>query len=99
AAFVLLMTDRKAKELGFEPMARWICSADYGVAPAIMGVAPAYAIPIALKRAGLKLSDLDVIECNEAFAAQNIAVIKELANQTGESVNMDIWNPMGGAIA
>ncbi len=99
AAFALLMTDRKAKELGFEPMARWICGADYGVDPAIMGVAPAYAIPIALKRAGLKLSDLDVIECNEAFAAQNLAVIKELTNQTGESVDMEIWNPMGGAIA
>ena len=99
AAFVLLMTDRKAKELGFEPMARWICSADYGIDPAIMGVAPAYAIPVALKRAGLKLSDLDVIECNEAFAAQNIAVIKELEKQTGEEVDIERWNPMGGAIA
>jgi len=99
AAFVLLMTDRKAKELGFEPMARWICSADYGIDPAIMGVAPAYAIPVALKRAGLKLSDLDGIECNEAFAAQNIAVIKELEKQTGEKVDIERWNPMGGAIA
>jgi acetyl-CoA C-acetyltransferase len=80
-------------------MARWICGADCGIDPAIMGVAPAYAIPTALKRAGLKLSDLGVIECNEAFAAQNLAVIKELANQAGEKVDMEIWNPMGGAIA
>lgn len=98
-AFALLMSARKAKELGYRPMAKWICGADFGVDPQIMGVAPAYAIPIALKRAGLKLSDLDVIECNEAFAAQNLAVIKELANQTGEKVDMERWNPMGGAIA
>ena len=89
----------KAKELGYKPMARWICGADWGVDPAIMGVAPAYAIPIALKRAGLKLSDIDVIECNEAFAVQNLAVIKELEKQTGENVNMEKWNPLGGAIA
>ena len=95
AAFALLMTAQKAKELGYEPMARWICGADYGIDPAIMGVAPAYAIPIALKRAGLKLSDLDVIECNEAFAAQNLAVIKELANQTGEKVDMEMLEPHG----
>lgn len=98
-AFVLLMTAQKAKELGYRPMAKWICGADFGVDPQIMGVAPAYAIPIALKRAGLKLSDLDVIECNEAFAVQNLAVIRELANQTGETVDMERWNPMGGAIA
>ncbi len=98
-AFALLMTGRKAKELGFEPMARWVCGADCGIDPSIMGVAPAYAIPIALKRAGLKLSDLDIIECNEAFAVQNLAVIRELANQTGEKVDMERWNPMGGAIA
>lgn len=99
AAFVLMMTMDKAKELGFKPMARWICGADFGVDPAIMGMGPAYAIPIALKRAGLKLSDIDVIECNEAFAVQNLACIKELENQTGEKVIMDRWNPTGGAIA
>lgn len=98
-AFALLMTAQKAKDLGFQPMARWICGADYGVDPSIMGVAPAYAIPIALRRAGLKLSDLDVIECNEAFAVQNLAVIKELENQTGEKVIVERWNPTGGAIA
>ncbi len=98
-AFALLMTAEKAKELGYQPMARWICGADIGVDPAIMGVAPAYAIPIALKRAGLKLSDLDVVECNEAFAVQNLAVIRELEKQTGEKIDLERWNPMGGAIA
>jgi acetyl-CoA acetyltransferase family protein len=98
-AFALLMTAQKANELGYQPMARWICGSDWGVDPAIMGVAPAYAIPVALKRAGLRLSDIDVIECNEAFAVQNLAVIKELENQTGEKADMERWNPMGGAIA
>ena len=98
-AFVLMMTLEKAKEWGYEPIARWVCGAEYGIDPSLMGVEPAYEIPIALKRAGLKLSDLDVIECNEAFAVQNLAVIKELENQIGEKVNMDKWNPLGGAIA
>jgi len=99
SAFVLMMSSEKAKELGYIPMAKWISSADVGVDPKIMGIAPAYAIPKVLKKAGLKLSDLDIIECNEAFAVQNLAVIKELTNQTGEKVNMEKWNPLGGAIA
>lgn len=88
-AFVLMMTAKKAQEWGYKPVAKWICGADCGVDPSIMGISPAYAIPIALKRAGLRLSDLDVIECNEAFAVQNLAVIKELEKQTGEKVNID----------
>jgi len=64
-----------------------------------MGIAPAEAISMALNTAGLKLSDIDVIECNEAFAVQNLAVIKELENKTGEIINREKWNPMGGAIA
>ena len=99
AAFVLMMTREKAQELGYKPMAKWISGGDYGVDPKIMGIAPAYAVPIALKRAGLKLSALDVIECNEAFAVQNLAVIKEMEKQTGEKVDMNKWNPNGGAIA
>jgi len=99
AAFVLLMTAEKAEELGYQPYARWVCGAEAAVDPSIMGIAPAYAIPIALERAGLKLGDMDVVECNEAFAAQNLAVIKELEKQTGEKVVMDRWNPLGGAIA
>ena len=99
SAFILIMSTEKAKKLGYTPMAKWICGADCGCDPKIMGIAPAYAIPIALKRAGLKLSDMDIIECNEAFAVQNLAVIKELENQTCEKVDMDKWNPLGGAIA
>jgi acetyl-CoA acetyltransferase family protein len=99
AAFVLMMTRKKAEELGYKPMAKWIAGGDYGVDPKIMGIAPAYAVPLALKRAGVKLSALDVIECNEAFAVQNLAVIAELEKQTGEKVDMNKWNPNGGAIA
>jgi len=100
SGFVLMMTMDKARELGYEPLARWICSAEWGVDPGIMGVAPAYALPVAMKRAGInKLADFDVVECNEAFAAQNLAVIRELEKQTGQKVVMDNWNPNGGAIA
>lgn len=99
AAFVLMMSAEKAKELGYTPMAKWLAGADYGCDPKIMGIGPGYAVPIALKRAGLKLSDMDHMECNEAFAVQNLAVIKEIEKQTGEKVDMEKWNPMGGAIA
>ena len=99
SAFVLMMSADKATELGYEPMAKWICGADCGCDPKIMGIAPGYAMPMAIKRAGLKLSDMDVMECNEAFAVQNLAVVKEIENQTGEKVDMEKWNPMGGAIA
>jgi len=99
SAFVLMMTAEKAKELGYEPMAKWIAGADYGVDPKIMGIAPGYAMPKAIARAGLKLSDMDVMECNEAFAVQNLAVIKEIENQTGGKVDMEKWNPYGGAVS
>ena len=99
AAFVLMMSAGKAGELGYEPMAKWLAGADYGCDPKIMGIGPAYAMPMAIERAGLTLSDMDVMECNEAFAVQNLAVIKEIEKQTGEKVDMDKWNPMGGAIA
>lgn len=99
SAFVLMMTKEKADALGLTPMARWVSCGEAGVDPAIMGISPAYAIPQALKRAGLKLSDLDVVECNEAFAVQNLAVIAELEKQTGQKVDTEKWNPNGGAIA
>jgi acetyl-CoA acetyltransferase family protein len=99
SAFVLMMTAEKAKELGYKPMAKWLSGADYGCDPRIMGIAPAYALPMALKRAGLKISDMDHMECNEAFAVQNLAVIKEIESQTGEKIDMKKWNPLGGAIA
>lgn len=99
AAFVLIMAREIAEKLGYTPKARWISGGDYGVDPKIMGIAPAYAIPQALKRADLKLADMDVMECNEAFAVQNLAVIIELEKQMGEKVDMNKWNPNGGAIA
>ena len=99
AAFVLMMEKQTALKLGYTPMAKWISGGDYGVDPKIMGIGPAFAIPKALKKAGLKLSQMDVMECNEAFAVQNLAVIVELEKQTGEKVDMEKWNPNGGAIA
>ena len=99
SAFLLMMSAAKANALGYTPMARWVAGADYGVDPKIMGIGPAYAVVNALKQAGLALSDMDVMECNEAFAVQNLAVIKELEKQTGTAVDMDKWNPLGGAIA
>ena len=99
SAFVLMMSAEKAKELGYEPMAKWLAGADYGCDPKIMGIGPAYAMPQAVERAGLKMSDMDVMECNEAFAVQNLAVVKEIEKQTGDTIDMEKWNPMGGAIA
>ncbi len=99
AAFVLMMSADKAKELGYTPMAKWLSGADCGCDPKIMGIGPAVAMPQAIERAGLKLSDMDTMECNEAFAVQNLAVIKEMEKITGEKVDMEKWNPMGGAIS
>lgn len=99
AAFVLMMTAEKAAELGYAPYAKWIGGGDHGVDPRVMGIGPAYAIPKALKMAGITLGQVDIMECNEAFAVQNLAVAAELENQTGVRFNMDNWNPMGGAIA
>ncbi len=100
SAFVLMMTKEKALELGYEPMAKWVSGADYGVDPKIMGIGPGYAVPIALNRVGLKIADMDVMECNEAFAVQNLAVIKEIEKQMGEKIDLEgKWNPLGGAIA
>lgn len=98
-AFVLMMRADKAKELNLTPMAKWISGADFGCDPKIMGIGPAYAILLALEHVGMKLADLDVIECNEAFAVQNLAVIQELETTSGEAIDREKWNPMGGAIA
>lgn len=99
AAFVLMMSADKAEELGYTPMAKWLSGGDAGCDPKIMGIGPALAVPMAVNRAGLRISDMDVFECNEAFAVQNLAVIKEIENSTGEKIDMEKWNPMGGAIA
>ena len=98
AAAVLVMTMEKAKELGYKPLARWVTCGVAGVDPKIMGIGPAYAMPKALKRAGLKMADMDVIEINEAFAAQVIACVKELKTQ-GHLIDDEKLNPNGGAIA
>lgn len=98
AAALLVMSAEKARNLGYKPLARLISSAVVGVDPTTMGIAPAYAIPKVLKRAGLKFDQMDVMECNEAFAAQTLAVVKELENQ-GMKVDMERLNPNGGAVA
>lgn len=99
AAFILMMSREKAEELGYKPMAKWITGADVGVDPKIMGIGPAYSNTKCLQRAGLKMNDVDIYECNEAFAAQNLSVIKQMEQMHGGEINMDNWNPNGGAIA
>jgi len=99
AAFVLMMTAEKAEELGYKPIARWVTGCDIGVRPSMMGIGPAFSNLKALKQAGLTIKDLDVFECNEAFAAQNLSVIKEMENQSGSKIDREKWNPNGGAIA
>jgi len=93
AAAAVVMSAERAKQLGIKPLVRYVSFATAGYKPEEMGLGPVYAIPRALKLAGLKLSDIDVIELNEAFAAQSLAVIKE-AGLDPERVN-----PNGGAIA
>lgn len=99
ASAVLMMSEEKAKELGYTPIALWLGSAEYGVDPRCMGIGPAYSNVKLLKKFGLSLNDISVYECNEAFAAQNLSVIREMENQMGGTINMDNWNPHGGAIA
>ncbi|GAA3786488.1 acetyl-CoA C-acyltransferase [Corallibacter vietnamensis] len=93
AAFVMVMSEDMVKELNLEPVARLVNYAAAGVEPRIMGIGPVKAIPKALEQAGLKQSDLGLIELNEAFASQSLAVIREL------DLNPDIINVNGGAIA
>jgi len=93
AAFVMIMSEEMVKELNLEPIARLVNYAAAGVEPRIMGIGPVKAIPKALKQAGLQQKDLELIELNEAFASQSIAVIREL------DLNPDIINVNGGAIA
>ncbi|ARS36627.1 thiolase family protein [Pontibacter actiniarum] len=93
AAFVVVMSERMVKELNLEPIARLVSYGTGGVDPRIMGMGPIAAVPKALKQAGLTLNDIDLIEMNEAFAAQSIAVMREL------DFNPDKLNINGGAIA
>ena len=93
AAFVIVMSERKMKELGLSPIGRIVSCNVSGVEPILMGIGPCAAVPKALVQAGLRLSDISVIELNEAFAAQSLAVIRNL------DLNPDIVNIHGGAIA
>lgn len=93
AAFVVVMSERLMKSLGIEPIARMMSYSVAGVDPRIMGIGPREAVPKALKQAGLTLNDIDLIELNEAFAAQGLAVMKAL------DMNPDIVNVNGGAVA
>jgi acetyl-CoA acyltransferase len=93
AAAAVVMSGERAKGLGIKPLARYVSFATAGYKPEEMGLGPVFAIPKALKMAGLKLSDIDVIELNEAFAAQSLAVIKEAG------LDPQRVNPNGGAIA
>ncbi len=98
-AMVLMMTEEKAKELGYEPFAAFVAGGNAALDPKLMGLGPVGASLDAIKRAGLTIKDIDLFECNEAFAVQNLAVIKELEKQTGVTINQDNWNPNGGAIS
>src|SRR5690242_7491020 len=93
AAFVTVMSERMVKQLNLKPVARMVSYATAGVDPRIMGIGPVAAIPKALKNANLKLNDIDLIELNEAFAAQSLAVVKELG------IDRSKLNVNGGAIA
>ncbi len=93
AAAVLLMSAEKAAELGLKPLARIVASAAAGVPPRIMGLGPVGAVRKALERAKISLSDIRLIELNEAFAVQSLAVIKELG------LSPEITNVNGGAVA
>jgi acetyl-CoA acyltransferase len=93
AAAAIVMSAERAKQLGIQPLARYVAFATAGYKPEEMGLGPVFAIPKALKLAGLKLEDIAVFELNEAFAAQSLAVIQEAG------LDPDRINPNGGAIA
>lgn len=93
AAFVIVMSERMVNELGLKPIARLVACASAGVHPRIMGVGPVEAVPKVLKQANMSLGQIDLVELNEAFASQALAVIRKL------ELNPDIVNINGGAIA
>lgn len=93
AAFVIVMSKDMMKELNLKPIARMVSYALAGVDPRVMGIGPVAAVPKALKMAGMKLEDLDLIELNEAFASQSLAVVRKLG------INKEVLNVNGGAIA
>jgi acetyl-CoA acetyltransferase family protein len=100
ASAVVLASGAAAEQLGAEPLARVVASATHALDPQVMGIAPAYAIPKALSRAGLTPDEIDVWEVHEAYAAVAVAILRELPNQLdGFEVSDDKLNPNGGAVA
>ena len=99
AAAMVIMSERKARELGIKARARIRATASVGVEPSVMGIGPAYAIPQAIQKAGLKFSDIGYWEINEAFAAQFLGVEHLLAKEHGYKLNMDIVNHNGSGIS
>jgi acetyl-CoA acetyltransferase family protein len=100
ASAVVLASGEAAESLGVEPLARVAASATHALDPQVMGISPAWSIPLALKRAGVAPSEIDVWEVHEAFAAQALGVLRELPNQLdGFEVPDDRLNPNGGAVA
>jgi acetyl-CoA acetyltransferase family protein len=100
ASAVVIASGEAAKELGVEPLARVVASATYALDPQVMGIAPAWAIPKALKRAGLAPEQVDIWEVHEAYASVAVAVLRELPNQLdGFQVPDEELNPNGGAVA
>ncbi len=93
AAFVIVMSERMVKQLNLKPIARLVNCAVAGVNPRIMGIGPVEAVPKVLKQSGMRLTDIDLVELNEAFASQGLAVMREL------NLNPDMVNINGGAIA
>ena len=99
ASAVVLASAERASELGVKPLARVLSSAAAGVDPTIMGIAPAYAIPRALELADITAEQVDIWEIHEAFAAQVLAVLRELETRTGFAIPDERLNPNGGAVA
>lgn len=100
ASALVLASGERAAELGVEPLARVVSSAVYGIDPLFMGLAPAWALPLAIQRAGLTPEQIDVWEVHEAFSAQALGVLRELPNQLGGFVIPDEkLTPNGGAVA
>ena len=94
AAAIVVMSEEKAKELGVTPMATWVTGALAGCRPEVMGIGPVYSTKKVLAKTGMNISDFDIIEANEAFAAQSVAVGRDLGIDTEKQLN-----PNGGAIA
>jgi acetyl-CoA acetyltransferase family protein len=100
ASAVVVASGERAAELGVEPLARVVSSAVYGIDPLVMGLAPAWAIPMAIRRAGLTPEQIDVWEVHEAFSAQALGVLRELPNQLeGFVIPDEKLTPNGGAVA